>query len=175
MTDSMTDWRLFGAPDQLKDAMLWWRAYAPRNQIMAQDHCAFCWATFARSGENVWHEGYATQPPYGAGGHAPLPAGDAVEGAEGDAGAEDDDYITQVIAAVSAGGPTNATAAAPADALDPTDTPDNALPPEADALGDLSLPAVPAEPPKVEPVYWICPQCFDDFQGLFGWTVANAE
>jgi hypothetical protein len=157
MADTMADWRLFGAHDHLKEATLWWRAYAPRNEIWAQDHCEFCWATFARSGENVWHEGYATQPPYGVSVAEPvalLPA----------PGAQDDEYITEVVAAAKAAGAAETPPEAPSY--------DAAL---EEALDMLPLPLAGSEPPKVERVAWICPQCFDDFHALFGWTVANQE
>jgi hypothetical protein len=186
MADPLTDWRLFGTHHHLKGVTLWWRAYAPRNEIWAQDHCQFCWATFARSGENVWHEGYATQPPYGVSVAEPGSHPAATESAATES-VEQDEYVSEVIAAVKA-------TAASDDEAEPDETteaetmpegdedlvPDVALPApdaalEAAVLDALSLPATSVKPPKVEAVTWICPQCFDDFQDQFGWVVANAE
>src|SRR6187551_3051791 len=89
MEGMMSDWRLFGDHERLRGVKLWWRPYAPRNKIWAQDQCAFCWTTFAKSGEDAWHEGYATQPPHGVAEEEVAPQ------------VEDDEYITSVIAAVT--------------------------------------------------------------------------
>ena len=160
MTDTLTDWRLFGAHDHLKGLTLWWRAYAPRNQILTQDHCEFCWATFARVGENVWHEGYATQPPYGMSAREPAPSAAASEG-------DEDEYVTEVLAAVGTGAADEPLRLPALEAaLDP------AL--EAAALDVLSQ-TVPSDPVKLEAVTWICPHCFEDFRARFDWTAISAE
>jgi hypothetical protein len=147
------DWRLFGDHEHLRGATLWWRMYAPRNAILAQDQCEFCWATFARSGEEAWHEGYATQAPHGAGvREAPQP--EPVE--------EEDEYITGVMAAVRANPPAEPPA---------VDEPDPEV--EAALFEAIKLPSSAVEPAKTERVTWICPQCFEDFKDLFGWQVKS--
>ncbi|HEX6121531.1 MAG TPA: hypothetical protein VFY89_00150 [Ktedonobacterales bacterium] len=155
MEGTMADWRLFGDHEHLRGAKLWWREYAPRNEIWAQDQCALCWTTFAKSGEEAWHEGYATQPPHGVAESAPEPA---------PADEEEDEYVTAVLAAVKAAPKTEEPPAPP--------EPDPAI--EASLLEAIQLPSTAVEAPQGEPVQWICPQCFQDFQEYFGWQVKNA-
>jgi hypothetical protein len=157
MEGTMADWRLFGEHEQLRGAKLWWRTYAPRNEIWAQDQCAFCWTTFAKSGDDSWHEGYATQPPHGVA---------EQEDATPHADDEDDEYITAVIAAVKA------TPKMEAEEPPAPPEPDPAI--EASLLEAIQLPATAIETPQGEQAQWICPRCFEVFKEYFGWQVKNA-
>lgn len=67
------DWRLHGQEAYLRGVTLWPRAYTPPSDIWSQDHCEFCWATFAGDeNPHAEHEGYATTAR-----SAPAPAAEA--------------------------------------------------------------------------------------------------
>ena len=60
MTDA-DDWRLQGQGKYLSGARLRWRAWHPHRPGWDHDHCEFCWAKLADSGEEgTVREGYVT-------------------------------------------------------------------------------------------------------------------
>jgi hypothetical protein len=60
----MTDWRVENAKG-LKDLGLRRKKYKKWNERWDHDHCAGCWATFAKfDGPEIQHEGYATYNDY---------------------------------------------------------------------------------------------------------------
>ena len=61
--ESVSDWRLQGQQRFLLNASLAKRRYCPRSRDWDHDHCAFCWAKFSESPEDL-QTGYCTLDKY---------------------------------------------------------------------------------------------------------------